>query len=59
MLQVRTFGKAEGGIFPMPDLREGETAVLTGTLDPGTYVMFCSLPGHESLGTKGTLIVSA
>lgn len=24
MLQVRTFGKAEGGIFPMPDLREGD-----------------------------------
>jgi uncharacterized cupredoxin-like copper-binding protein len=42
-----------------PDLRPGESAVLSGTLQPGTYVTFCSLPGHESLGTKGSLVVTA
>jgi plastocyanin len=42
-----------------PDLREGESATLTASLAPGTYVLFCSLPGHESLGIKGTLAVTA
>ena len=41
-----------------PDLREGESAPLTATLDPGSYTMFCSLAGHESLGIKGTLTVT-
>ena len=41
-----------------PDLREGESAPLTATLGPGEYTLFCSLPGHESLGIKGTLTVS-
>lgn len=39
------------------DLRQGESAVLAGSLPAGTYITFCSLPGHESLGTKGTLVV--
>ena len=25
---------------------------------PGAYILFCSLPGHESLGIKGKLIVA-
>ncbi|PZR99157.1 MAG: hypothetical protein DLM67_04445 [Candidatus Nephthysia bennettiae] len=25
---------------------------------PGTYATYCSLPGHESLGMRGTLVVS-
>ena len=41
-----------------PDLREGESAPLVATLAPGTYTMFCSLAGHESLGIKGTLTVT-
>ena len=41
------------------DLREGESESLVATLDAGTYVLFCSLPGHESLGIKGTLEVAA
>ena len=40
------------------DLRPGESAVLSGTLPAGSYVTFCSLPGHESLGTKGSLSVT-
>ena len=48
-----------GSIFgATPDLREGEDAPLTATLDPGSYTMFCSLAGHESLGIKGTLTVT-
>ena len=40
------------------DLKPGESETISATLAPGTYVLFCSLPGHESLGTKGTLEVS-
>jgi plastocyanin len=42
-----------------PDLSQGEHATLTLTLPAaGTYITFCSLPGHESLGLKGTLVVT-
>lgn len=40
------------------DLKTGESETISATLAPGTYVLFCSLPGHESLGTKGTLEVT-
>ena len=40
------------------DLKPGEAATLTVDLPAGTYTMFCSLPGHESLGVKGTLTVT-
>jgi plastocyanin len=42
-----------------PDLSQGESAPLSVTLpESGTYAMFCSLPGHESLGLKGELVVT-
>jgi plastocyanin len=40
------------------DLKSGEPETLTIDLPAGTYTIFCSLPGHESLGVKGTLTVS-
>jgi plastocyanin len=41
------------------DLSQGETETLTVILPgPGDYITFCSLPGHESLGLKGTLTVT-
>ena len=40
------------------DLKPGESETISATLAPGSYFLFCSLPGHESLGTKGTLEVS-
>jgi plastocyanin len=40
------------------DLRTGESEVITPDIAAGSYVLFCSLPGHESLGIKGTLEVS-
>ena len=46
-------------LFGTRDLREGESETVSGTVQPGTYVLFCSLPGHESLGIKGTLTVAA
>jgi plastocyanin len=41
------------------DLSQGQEQTLTLTLPaPGTYITYCSLPGHESLGLKGTLTVT-
>lgn len=41
------------------NLSTGDSAVLTVTFPgPGTYITYCSLPGHESLGLKGTLVVT-
>ena len=46
-------------LFATADLREGESETLVRPIDPGEYVLFCSLAGHESLGIKGTLTVTA
>lgn len=46
-------------VFGTKDLREGESETVAHAIAPGTYVLFCSLPGHESLGVKGTLTVTA
>jgi uncharacterized cupredoxin-like copper-binding protein len=41
------------------DLKAGASETLTVQLQPGSYVLFCSLAGHESLGTKAALTVTA
>ena len=40
------------------DLRPGASTTLSGELEPGTYDTLCALPGHESLGMRGTLTVT-
>lgn len=40
------------------DLTAGASETLTVDLPAGAYVIFCALPGHESLGIKGTLTVT-
>jgi plastocyanin len=55
-----TVRDANGNVlFGTRDLREGESETVTHAIAPGTYVLYCSLPGHESLGVKGTLTVTA
>jgi plastocyanin len=36
----------------------GGTSTVTATLKAGTYEYYCSVPGHEAAGMKGTLTVS-
>jgi len=36
----------------------GGTSTVTATLTPGTYEYYCSVPGHEQAGMKGTLTVT-
>lgn len=40
------------------DLRPGESETLEAELAPGTYTIFCSFAGHESLGMSGMLTVT-
>ena len=40
------------------DLRAGESETLEAELEPGTYTIFCSFAGHESLGMSGTVTVT-
>jgi uncharacterized cupredoxin-like copper-binding protein len=50
---------ANGGVLlTTRDLSRGESQTVSAEIPPGTYVTFCSLPGHESLGTKGTLTIT-
>ena len=41
------------------DLSVGDSETITAELEPGDYIFFCALPGHESLGMSGTLTVTA
>ncbi len=40
------------------DLRTGESETISPRIPAGSYILFCSLPGHESLGIRGTLEVA-
>jgi plastocyanin len=42
-----------------PIIEPEKSAVLEVDLEPGTYKYVCSVPGHEMLGMKGTLIVKS
>ena len=44
-------------IVATKDLKTGGTETISADLKAGSYILFCSLPGHESLGTKATLEV--
>ena len=37
---------------------DGEHTSVSATLAAGTYTFYCTVPGHEAAGMKGTLIVS-
>lgn len=42
----------------LPDTASGAHLSLTLELRPGSYTLFCSLPGHEAQGMKATLVVN-
>jgi plastocyanin len=40
------------------EVSNGGVSTVTATLKAGTYTFYCSVPGHEQAGMKGTLTVS-
>lgn len=40
------------------EIAPGSNAELKVTLKPGTYVLYCSIPGHEQAGMKQSITVS-
>jgi plastocyanin len=53
-----TLATASGKTVGATPTFSGGTKTLSVTLKPGTYTFFCSVPGHEMAGMKGTLTVS-
>lgn len=41
-----------------PTVTGGGRSTVTATLKPGTYTFYCTLPGHEQAGMRGTLTVT-
>ena len=56
---LHDFSITEGVSQPVKSTAQpGQKAVATFTIDkPGTYTYFCSQPGHEQAGMKGTLTI--
>jgi nitrite reductase (NO-forming) len=56
---VHDFSITEGVSQPVKSVAQpGQKTVTTFTIDkPGTYTYFCSQPGHEQAGMKGTLTI--
>ncbi len=40
-----------------PIVGKGKTSTISTTVKKGTYTFYCSVPGHEQAGMKGTLTV--
>jgi plastocyanin len=50
---------SEGSVAgSLPDAVPNAHLSLTVNFRPGSYTLFCSLPGHEAKGMKATLVVS-
>jgi uncharacterized cupredoxin-like copper-binding protein len=55
-LRVAPLG-SEQPVLSFDELRSGARATKTVTLRPGTYLLWCSLPGHEAAGMRAVLRV--
>jgi plastocyanin len=52
-----TVANAQGKVVGFTPTFDGGTKTLTLKLPPGSYTFYCSVPGHEMAGMKGTLTV--
>jgi plastocyanin len=53
-ISIKGTGVSEQG----NEVSNGGTSTVTATVTPGTYVFYCSVPGHEQAGMKGVLTVT-
>lgn len=49
--------EAAGHMGEVSELDPGKSGTLTLTLDPGTYMLFCNIPGHYMAGMWTTVTV--
>jgi plastocyanin len=55
---LHAIGPPEGvSVGALPNILPGAHPQLSLNLRPGSYILFCSLPGHEAKGMKATLVV--
>jgi plastocyanin len=47
-----------GPLYSIPDLSSLQRATATFNLTPGTWHLWCSLPGHEAAGMSANLLVN-
>lgn len=52
-----TIKDSSGVLAKTVNFPSGSTQVLDVTLQPGTYTVYCSLPGHAARGRQNTLVV--
>jgi plastocyanin len=52
-----TIASSAGAVAGATPTFSGGSKTLTVNLKPGKYTFFCSVPGHEQAGMKGTLVV--
>lgn len=52
-----TIASSSGKVLGALPTFTGESRVLSIKLKPGTYMFYCSVPGHRTAGMQGTLIV--
>jgi plastocyanin len=52
-----TIASSGGSVVGATPTFSGGSKTLTVNLKPGTYTFYCSVPGHEQAGLKGTLVV--
>ena len=49
---------AAGHLGEVSELDPGKSGALTVTLKPGTYILFCNIPGHYAMGMWTLLTVT-
>ena len=57
LMHNMTIANAAGEVLGATPTFTGATKTLSLNLPPGTYTFYCSVPGHEAAGMKGTLTV--
>jgi uncharacterized cupredoxin-like copper-binding protein len=54
---MRVVEEGSGALGEVPEIDAGEAGHLTLTLEPGTYILYCNMPGHVALGMWTLLTV--
>lgn len=50
--------EAAGSLGEVSELEPGSSGALTVTLEPGTYILYCNIPGHYIMGMWSLITVT-